>query len=691
MITQSEAKKRIEKLKEVINHHRYLYHVLNRQEISDAVLDSLKHELYKLEQQFPEFITSDSPTQRVAGKPLEGFTKVEHKVAMLSLEDVFSEEEFKDWLEYLERLAPHQPPHHFFSKVVGGGEGVEFFSELKIDGFAITLIYEAGIFICGATRGDGRVGEDVTQNLKTIESIPLKLEIHQKLPNQEIAKNLKELIEKGKIEIRGEVYMEKALFEKLNKELAKKGEKTYANPRNLAAGSIRQLNPQLAASRPLKFLAYDIVTNLSQKKHSEEHQILAALGFKTDTGKICQNLTEIVEFWREVAKKRESLPFLIDGVVVNVNDNTLFQTLGVVGKAPRGARAFKFSPKQATTIVENIKLQVGRTGAITPVAYLKPVEVGGVTITRATLHNEDEIKRLGVKIGDTVIVERAGDVIPAVAKVIADLRTGKEKEFHFPKKCPVCGKDLVRPTGEAIWRCPNPNCGAKKREFFYHFASKKAFNIEGLGPKIIDQLTDENLISQAPDIFQLKEGDLIPLERFAEKKARNILEAIVRSKKITLAKFIYSLSIRHVGEETARDLASYFGSIDKLKKASIEELEKIPNVGPEISESIFNWFCSERNQKLIEDLVAVGIKILPPEKISKRLAGKIFVLTGSLKTITREEAKEKIRLLGGEVSESVSQKTNFLVIGKESGSKVEKAKKLGVKIIDEKEFLEMII
>jgi len=687
-MTRGEAKKRIEKLKEVINYHRYLYHVLNREELSPAALDSLKHELYKLELKYPEFITPDSPTQRVAGKPLEGFAKVEHKIPMLSIEDIFAEEELKDWQEYLQRLEP--------------GREFEFFSELKIDGFAITLIYESGIFACGATRGSGSVGEDVTQNLKTIESIPLKLHIHEKLPNEEITQNLKKLIDKGEIgpvrnrssngvEIRGEVYMEKEAFEKFNEEQKKKGLPTFANPRNLAAGSIRQLDPKLAAARPLKFLAYDVITDLGQKKHSEEHQILKTLGFKTDPGKICRNLNEIIEFWRGVAKKRDSLSFLIDGVVINVNDNALFKKLGVVGKSPRGVRAFKFSPKQATTIVEDIVFQVGRTGAITPVAHLKPVEVGGVTITRATLHNEDEIKRLGVKIGDTVIVERAGDVIPAVAKVIAELRTGKEKEFHFPKKCPVCGQNLQRPGGEVVWRCPNPNCGAKKREFLYHFASKKAFDIEGLGPKIIDQLFDENLISQAPDIFQLKEGDLIPLERFAEKKAKNILEAIVKSKKILLSKFIYSLGIRHVGEETAQDLAHYLGSIDKLRKAPKEELEKIPDVGPEVSESIYNWFQQKRNQKLIEDLIAVDrIEILPPEKIGRKLQGLTFVLTGSLEMMTREEAKNKILLLGGEVSESVSEKTDYVIVGKEPGSKFQIAKQLGVKTINEKEFLEML-
>ena len=698
-MTKEEAKKRIEKLKKVINHHRYLYHVLNKQEISDAALDSLKHELFKLEEMYPEFITPDSPTQRVAGKPLEGFKKVSHPLPMLSMEDVFSEKELRDWEDYLNRLAPH----HFSQK---SGEGVEYFAELKIDGFAITLIYENGIFLAGATRGDGKIGEDVTQNLKTIESIPLSLEIRRKLPeNEEIAKNLQKLIEKGKIEIRGEVYMEKKAFEKFNEEQRKRSLAPFANPRNLAAGSIRQLNPKLAASRPLKFLAYDIVTDFGQEKHSQEHRILTALGFKTDPGRECQSLQETVEFWREVAKKRETLPFLIDGIVINIDDNSLFKKLGVVGKSPRGSRAFKFAPQQATTVIEDIKLQVGRTGAVTPVAHLKPVQVGGVTITRATLHNEDEIKRLGVKIGDTVIVGRAGDVIPDVVKVLPDLRTGKEREFHFPKNCPVCEAKLERKDREVVWRCPNPNCGARKRESLYHFTSKKAFDIEGLGPKIIDQLIDENLISSAPDLFELKEGDLIPLERFAEKKTQNIIEAIQNSEKIPLVRFIYALGIRHVGEETAINLANYLssvsedgdkmkfhrlGSIEKLKKTTKEELEKIPDIGPEVSESIYDFFQEKRNQKLIDDLIRAGVKILTPERVGKKLTGRTFVLTGTLETITREEAKEKIRLLGGEISETVSKKTNYIIVGKKPGSKYERAKELGVKTINEKEFLHLI-
>ena len=657
---RQEAKKRIEKLKKVIDHHRYLYHVLDREEISDAALDSLKHELQRLEQQFPELITRDSPTQRVGGEPLKEFNKVKHSLPMLSIEDIFSEEELEDWEDYLRRLlAPHQ----------NLGEGLEYFVELKIDGFAVSLLYKKGVFTIGSTRGDGKTGEDVTQNLKTIESIPLKIEnCKLKIPDL--------------YEVRGEVYMEKKDFEKFSS--------AYSNPRNLAAGSIRQLDPKLAASRPLKFLAYDILTDTGQTVHSEEHRILPKLGFKADPGRICRNLSDIINFKREIEKKRDKLPYQIDGIVINVNDNAVFKKLGVAGKSPRGARALKFSPKQATTRISDIKVQVGRTGAITPVAILEPVEVGGTTITRATLHNEDEIKRLGVKIGDTVIVERAGDVIPSIAGVLLKLRSGKEKEFHFPKSCPRCGRDLIRPAGEAIWRCPNSDCPARKRENLYHFTSKKSFDIEGLGPKIIDQLVDENLISQAPDIFQLKEGDLLPLERFAERKAENLIRAIEKSKKITLSKFIFALGIRHVGEETAMDLAEYFGGVKKIEKASKEELEKIPDVGPKVSESIYNWFQKKQNLEVVDDLVKSGMEILPPPKIGKKLEGKTFALTGSLKTMTRAEAEKLIRLLGGRSLNSISKQTDYLVAGESPGSKLDQAKRLGVKVIYEKEFLDLL-
>jgi DNA ligase (NAD+) len=699
-MNKSEAEKRIEKLKKVISYHRYLYHALNRQEISDSALDSLKHELFQLEKQFPEFLTYDSPTQRVAGFPLEGFKKVEHKAQMLSIEDIFSASELGEWEKYLKRL--------LFQK-----EKIDsFFSELKIDGFAVTLIYKNGILEQGATRGNGRIGEDVTQNLKTIESIPLQLEIHSppdlnKAFSKEIKDSLGKKIQKGAVEIRGEVYMEKKAFDNLNKKMLEIGEKTFANPRNLAAGSIRQLDSKLVASRPLKFFAYDIITDLGQKKHSENHQILSVLGFKTDKGRVCQNLNEAVDYWKDTAEKRKNFPFQIDGVVVSVDNNAIFKKLGVVGKSPRGIRAFKFSPKEATTIIEDIKLQVGRTGAMTPVAVLKPVEIDGVVVTRATLHNEDEINKLGVKIGDTVSVARSGDVIPAIIKVFPDLRTGKEKSFKMPKFCPSCKTKLVKPEGKVVRRCPNPDCFDRKRKYFYHFVSKGAFDIVGLGPKIVDRLIEEGLVFDPADLFLLKEGDIQPLERFAEKSASNLIKNIKSKNRISFPRFIYSLGIRNVGEETAHLLTEEFSSLDSLKKADVLALEKIRDIGPTVADSIYKFFQDKKNLEFIEKLRKVGVVIIGssksevpapwergfPSVVGRRgskLKGLTFVLTGTLEKMSRDKAKEKIRSLGGGISESLSKKTSYLVKGENPGSKFEKAKKLGVKIIGEKEFLNIL-
>jgi len=689
-MTKKEAKVRIEKLKRLIHHHRYLYHVLDKQEISEAVLDSLKKELFDFEQEFPEFITPDSPTQRVGGKPLEKFEKVRHPTPMLSFNDAFSEKDMEDWLERISRLLTPTE-----------ASKIDFYCEPKLDGLAIELIYENGILKAGSTRGDGIIGEDVTQNLKTVEAIPLKLrtkeEILKDFKTQGCDPCILEAIRnfdfKKSIVVRGEAIIIKKDFEKVNKEQIKRNFPPYANPRNLAAGSIRQLDPKVTASRHLDSNAYDLVTDLGQKNHFEKHQIIETLGFKTNNkySKYCRNLKEVFEFHDFWQKNREKLPYEIDGIVVIVNDNKIFEKLGVVGKAPRGVIAFKFPLKQATTIIEDIKVQVGRTGALTPVAILKPVEVGGVTISRATLHNEDEMKRLGVKIGDTVIVGRAGDVIPDIISVLPELRTGREKEFKFPKKCPACGGKVVRPAGEVVWRCLNPKCFARQREYFYHFISKAAFDIVGLGPKIVDRLIDEGLVSDPADLFELEEGDILPLERFAEKSAKNLIEVIQSRKKIQFPRFIYALGIRNVGEETARTLAEYFGSIEKLKKASLEELQKIMNVGPMVAKSIYAFFQEKRNLKFIEKLKWVGVEIISEKKPKRQiLEGKTFVLTGSLGSMAREEAKEKIRLLGGEISESVSKKTDYVLVGKEPGSKFEKAQKLGVKTINEKEFLKIL-
>jgi len=556
---------------------------------------------------------------------------------------------------------------------------VDFYCEPKLDGLAIELVYKNGVLKVGSSRGDGLIGEDVTQNLKTIEAIPLKL-------------NLDNFQSPPQIVARGEVIITKKEFEKINQEQIKKDLPLFANPRNLAAGSIRQLDPKATRQRHLDSTCYELVTELGQKTHEDKHQILAALGFKTNNkySKYCKNLDEVFDFHKNTQGLREKFPYEIDGITVTINDIGIFKRLGVVGKAPRGAIAYKFPLKQATTIVEAIHVQIGRTGAVTPVAYLKPVDIGGVKISRATLHNEDEIKKLGVKIGDTVIVGRAGDVIPDIIKVLPELRTGREKEFRFPKKCPACQTKLIKSEGEAVWRCPNLKCFARRKEYFYYFV--ESFDIIGLGPKIIDRLIDEGLISDPADLFKLEEGDILPLERFAEKSAKNLIEAIQSKKKILLSRFIYVLGIRNVGEETAQGLAEYFGSIEKMKDASLEELQKITDIGPIVAKLIYNFFREERNLDFLEKLKKAGVQVITEERKtqSKKLGGKNFVLTGSLKTITRAQAKEKIRLLGGETSESVSKKTDYVIRGKAPGAKLEKAEKLGIRVIGEKEFLEMI-
>jgi DNA ligase (NAD+) len=681
-----EAKKRIEKLRELINYHRYLYHVLDRQEISEAALDSLKKELFDLEQDFPEFITPDSPTQRVGGKSLEKFQKIKHVKPMISLNDAFSKEDMEDWQERNYRLLSNAEKEEIF-----------YYCEPKLDGLAVEFVYEKRFLRVCSTRGDGLFGEDVTQNLKTIDAIPLLLpeagKIQDELSKQglvKVAENIKEIDEKELI-IRGEVIITKENFKKINKEQERLGLQIFANPRNLAAGSVRQLDPKITAQRKLDSNVYELVTDFGQKTHQEEHEILYALGFKTNNkyNKLCGNLKEVMEihnYWKE---NREKLPYEIDGIVVRINSNKIFNKLGVAGKAPRGAIAFKFPLKQSVTVVEDITVQVGRTGVITPVAILRPVDVGGVSISRATLHNQDEIKRLGLKVGDTVIVGRAGDVIPDIIRVLSELRTGKEKDFKMPKVCPSCGKDLVKSSGDILLICLNKKCPAKTREYFYHFVSRGAFNISGLGPKIIDRLADEKIISDPADLFLLEEGDILPLERFAEKSAKNLIAAIQSRSKITLPKFIYSLGIRNIGEQTANDIAEHFGSIKNIISASSNDFRKIMNIGPIAAESIAGFFQEKRNKIFVEKLLK-SVTVLE-EKIGKKpLKDKRFVLTGSLETITREKAKEKIRILGGEVSDAVSENVDFLIVGKEPGLKFEKAKKIGVKIITEKEFLKII-
>ncbi|MFH1392589.1 MAG: NAD-dependent DNA ligase LigA [bacterium] len=613
---------RIDKLKKEINHHRYLYHVLDKQEISDSALDSLKHELFDLEQKYPEFITPDSPTQRVSGQALDRFKKIKHAKPMLSLNDAFSFEELENWEKRLKKL---------------NKQDFNFFCETKIDGLAVSLLYKNGIFTKGATRGDGQIGEDVTQNLKTINSIPLRLQ-----------KNID-------CEVRGEVYIAKQNFKKFSKK--------YANPRNLAAGSIRQLDPRITASRKLDFLAWRLSGQEDQKT---EYENLEILGFKPAPGKFCENLNQVFDFYQKIQKQRKELAYQIDGIVVSVNNNALFENLGVVGKAPRGAIAFKFPGKEAVTIIKNIQVQIGRTGALTPVAVLKPVQLGGTTISRATLHNQDEIERLDVRIHDNVIVQRAGDVIPKVIKVLKNLRTGKEKKFKMPK--------IKTSKKQAFMR----------RRKLYHFVSKKAFDIDGLGPKIIDQLLKNNLIYNPADLFTLKQGDLLPLERFAEKSASNLIKAIAKAKKISLARFIYALGIYQVGEEASIDLAKHFGSLQNLQNANLENLENIQDIGPIVAKSIYDYFRKTDLNKLLKQ-----IAIINPKRTKQSLSGLSFVLTGELESLTRDQARDKIRNLGGNIKNSISKNTNYLVLGKNPGSKYNKARALGIKILDEQDFIKI--
>ncbi|MDP3764279.1 MAG: NAD-dependent DNA ligase LigA [bacterium] len=677
---KKQAKIRIEKLKTEVERHRYLYHVLDKQEISDSALDSLKHELSELEGKFPDLITPDSPTQRVGGKPLPFFKKVGHHVPMLSLQDVFTAEEFEAWLARISKIVPN--------------EKLDFLGELKIDGFAVSLTYKKGVLNIGATRGDGKTGEDVTENIKTIQAIPLKL---RELKESEIKRlgldsnEVLKLISAGDIEIRGEVFMTKSVFEKINQEQKKLGLSEYANPRNTAAGTVRQLDPAIVAKRRLDFLAYDLVTDLGQTEHSQKHSLLKLLGFKTDSeARELKNIDDVTNFWNEIYKKREKMAWEIDGLVISVNNNQIFSKLGVVGKAPRGAVAFKFPGKEATTKVLDIIIQVGRTGVLTPVAVLDSVDINGVNVTRATLHNEDEIKRLDIRIGDTVIVQRAGDVIPDVVNVLKKLRPKNSKEFYFPRKCPVCSGEIKRLAGEATRKCINKKCPAQHREGLYHFVSKKAFNMVGLGSEIVDKLVDEGLVKDSSDIFKLESKDLLGLEGFAEISADKLVASIQKSKKISLARFIYALGIIHVGEETANLLAVYFNSIENLTLASEEDLKKVPGVGEKAAASIKAWFENKENRQLITKLLRCQITVLSPPKISKKLAGKTFVLTGTLETLSRDSAKEKIRLMGGDVSSSVSKETDYVIAGENAGSKFDKAEKLGVKIISEREFLNMV-
>lgn len=690
-MTKTEAQKRIKKLRETIDHHRYLYHVRDQQEISDAALDSLKHELFSLEEKFPDLIIPSSPTQRVGGKPLAKFSKVTHRSSLLSMEDVFSTKEFREWEARLGRVA--------------SSANRNYFAEIKMDGLAVSLIYRDGELAVGATRGDGKVGEDVTHNLKTIEQIPLVLRVptekemtaflkrhptvHEKTVRQRLISH------EGIIEVRGEVFMEKKAFERLNRTQEKKGLPPFANPRNVAAGSIRQLDPRITASRPLNFFGYALMDEetFGIATHEQAHGVLALLGIKTNAKDCyCADGTQVARYRESIQASRTRLLYWTDGIVVRVNDNALYKKLGVVGKTPRGAVAFKFPGEQVTTVLRDVRFQVGRTGALTPVATFEPVSVAGTMVTHATLHNIDEIERLDVRIGDTVIIEKAGDIIPKVLRSVTEMRSGTEKKIPIPTRCPICGSAVSRRAGEVALYCSNKSCFAKEKERIAHFVSRRAFDIDGLGEKIVEQLISAGLVRDPADLFTLQSGDLEPLERFAEKSAQNLVDAIAARRTITLPRFLYALGIRHVGEETAYDGAKYFGTLERIEHASHKDFEDVPNIGSVVAESLVGYFHDPANHAFIQRLQKNGVQIEPFEhkKESTKMSGMTVVLTGTLSSLTREQAQEKIRDAGGTVSSSVSKETDYVVVGKNPGSKVDRAKKLGISILTEKELLQRI-
>lgn len=652
-------------LQRAIEHHRTLYHVFDKEEITPAALDSLKDELVRLEAEYPSLVTPDSPTQRVAGKPLPEFKKVKHRVPQWSFNDAFTTEDIHAFDERVKR----------FLEKAGVRELPSYTCELKIDGLKVVYEYEKGKLARGATRGDGIIGEDVTHNIRTILSIPLALTS----PVDCI--------------VEGEVYMKKSVLTALNKERKRRGEELFANPRNIAAGSIRQLDPKVAASRRLDTFVYDIADIANPPEtQAEELRLLQKLGFAVNKHFAhVRDADEIIAYWEIWKKRAPKEDYQIDGVVVKVNERRLQDALGYTGKAPRFGIAFKFPAEQVTTVVEDIVLQVGRTGVLTPVAHLRPALVAGSTVSRATLHNEDEIDRLDVRIGDTVILQKAGDVIPDIVKVLTELRTGKEKKFIWPKKVPDCGGDgrIERIPGQAAWRCANKNSFAQLKRKFYHFVGKHAFDIDGLGPKIIDVLLEAGLIADFADIFTLKRGDLLLLPRFAEQSVDNLLSAIEKAKKVSLARVIIGLSIPQVGEETAHELAGNFRTIEALAKATTEECLRVEDVGPIVAESIVGWFRNTENKKLVAKLLRVVSveKESAPKKQTGFFAGKTVVLTGTLSGMSRDEAKAEIRARGGDVSGSVSKETDYVVAGENPGSKLSDAQKLGVEILTEQDFL----
>ena len=669
-MTREEAQKEIEKLRKEIHYHNYRYYVLDDPVISDAEYDRLFRRLQELEEQFPDLITPDSPTQRVGAEPLEAFETVQHTVPMLSLDNAFTEEEVREFDARLHRLLQMDAPF-------------EYTVEPKIDGVAVELVYQDGRFVLGSTRGDGVTGENITANLKTLPQIPLQL-LDDTLPIP------------SRLEVRGEVYYPLDAFRKLNEERERAGEPVFANPRNAAAGSLRQLDPRITAQRPLEIFIHGlgVIEGYTLNSQWEALEAFRAWGLRVNPlSRKVVGIDEAIDRYNELLDRREQLEYEIDGAVIKLNSFELQNRAGVRTRSPRWAIAYKFPAHQEVTQIIDIVAQVGRTGAITPVAVMKPVRIGGVEVSRATLHNQDEIDRKDIRIGDWVVVQRAGDVIPEVVKVVTSRRTGKEKKYKLPDTCPVCGARVVRLPGEAVARCENVSCPAQVKESIRHFASKGAMDIDGLGEKLIDQLVEKGLIKSYADLYFLTLDQLKNLERMGEKSAQNLLEAIDKSRNVPLDRFLYALGIRHVGEHIARVLANHFGSLDKIKNASEEELMAIHEIGPQVAKSIVQFFSEKRNLETLKKLFEGGVRIQEPQPqagADNRFAGMTFVFTGALERFTRDEAERLVEERGGRAASSVSRKTTYVVAGPGAGSKLAKARELGIPVISEKEFLEML-
>jgi DNA ligase (NAD+) len=660
-----DIQKKIDALRDKIRHHEYRYYVLDDPEISDVEFDKLMEQLKSVEAEHPDLITPDSPTQRVGGKPREGFLKVRHSSPMLSLDNTYSEDELRDWERRIHELS--------------GRKDIEYVCELKLDGMSMALRYADAQLEKGITRGDGSVGEDVTSNVRTVRSVPLSIS-KEKLKTAGLP---------SEFEVRGELLMPLSGFKKMNEERERQGLSKFANPRNAAAGTVRQLEPSITAQRRLDFFGYSLLTNgrTFLDRHSETLNALEAAGFKVNPSrKLAKNMEEVWAFIQQWEGKRDTLPYEIDGIVVKVDPRSLQEELGYTGKAPRWAIAYKYAARGGTTKVEDIIVQVGRTGKLTPVAMLRPVPIGGTTVSRATLHNMDEIERLGVKIGDWVEVERGGDVIPKVVRVVDDKEHPRgHKSFHMPETCPVCGGKVVRTPGEADHRCVNVNCPAKLRESILHFAARSVMNIDGMGDALVNQLTERRLVNNVADIYRITKDDLLKLERMGDKSAQNVLNEIEASKKLPLERVIYGLGIRFVGERTAKFLAEHFGSLDAIMKASEEELEQVNEVGPRIAQSIVEFFQEPRNRELVDQLRKAGLTLKGKKKErGTKLAGQTFVLTGTLAHYSRDQAKKMIEDAGGRVASSVSNKTDYVIAGTDAGSKLDRARELGVKVVDEK-------